>query len=1116
MKKNYCSILIFCILALSLSIISCRKIEFSNERPDDRQQLLTDFFEKYEPTEPTVLAMRQFVMRENSKYDFAYKYQKVLGTPRWNKALVYRSDMASSALGRGGSEENYLDSTIVYIPFAREFQMFVNSILVMKIQGVDTSFRMLYDWEYKYFQPSNSTDLARNAHSLFYLFASLDNSIFGTKEFRLKDKFLFTSDMLSGISQRGMDPDSVDVKVTLTGGSSLQSTYLVPTEHCEDITYCIQWKKQSVLVGRGQATYNEPQMEGIHVVNPPCVELGTYTQCYTFWSYDNGGWNGSDPGSGSGGDDGSGGGAGGGSWEDPTNPDPCVGDPEIQPRGPVDGLDPCGGTGWEPIIEEPPVDPLNNETYLVDADFHGNRTYITPAGVAIKLPSGAKVRYYTNFDINVFPNGAMYAFDLPNSNSPGGFDTYVAYQTEYLMHQAIIVPKPEFEGYFKLDPVTKKIIKEQRYTFPPSDHAVPDEDGIIKAVRVRVNKRPDGKCEIVREFVEVNQSSSIPADANVNDKVNYSIEYSPVSEQSPTESIQIRVCPGDYSAPGDNTMTISEFAVIYGPALKEFLNDRLGTDVKIYLHDCNSTAVSGYSIDRSGVVARSSSQINADLARLNNNGSGLTSTDEQVAITGCIVNGKWVFNAVINSTRLGQVHQKFQNILSAAEAELRQIIANEVEHLRGVGKIAEKEEYLLPNGEKFFITQMGFFEKIASLYDVGYQIIKNGALPETVWDRGRRSTTTLLPENQAYHKSPFGIPPLAAGAIDQPIEDIAGGLMLLKTSAELLSRPGETFDNLSKAVTELSWEKAKDMLQSVTGIDNYNAGGDRAKYQGGRHTLQAATIFLHGLSALASGKSKVKKAGDELADVQKFVPDGTAGAEVAEAIRNAHLNNATITNISNDKLLTKNVVNGEERVVVITKDGEKLYSGKAEYDIDGVTDDVLKAADANDLVNMQSDPAINNLVKTQPQKFIDGKAFERRIVNDPATKAAVANKVGIDLSDYQMLGQVQMRTSDGSNFVADQVYIRMNEVTGKFDVVINEVKLSDAAPFTQNQQKFLLDLQSGMSDFELRNISKTYLGNTIPQGSVFQVKAMVKTVGDGTVNGVSQTFQFNPVNNSWN
>ncbi len=91
------------------------------------------------------------------------------------------------------------------------------------------------------------------------------------------------------------------------------------------------------------------------------------------------------------------------------------------------------------------------------------------------------------------------------------------------------------------------------------------------------------------------------------------------------------------------------------------------------------------------------------------------------------------------------------------------------------------------------------------------------------------------------------------------------------------------------------------ILGSALGYDNYAAGGDPALYQGGKHGVQAAMIFFTGVRNLTEGVDVVKKTGDDLDDLQAFMPNGTTNNSVSDALKNAAENNhavKTLTTIS--------------------------------------------------------------------------------------------------------------------------------------------------------------------------------------------------------------------------
>ena len=64
-----------------------------------------------------------------------------------------------------------------------------------------------------------------------------------------------------------------------------------------------------------------------------------------------------------------------------------------------------------------------------------------------------------------------------------------------------------------------------------------------------------------------------------------------------------------------------------------------------------------------------------------------------------------------------------------------------------------------------------------------------------------------------------------------------------------------------------------------------------------------------------------------------------------------------------------------------------------------------------------------------------------------------------------------------------------------FELILNETKLSKAAPFTTRQAEFIEQLKKGTTEFFTRSKNK---GIELPQNSKIDVKIYIKAVGDGT------------------
>lgn len=192
-------------------------------------------------------------------------------------------------------------------------------------------------------------------------------------------------------------------------------------------------------------------------------------------------------------------------------------------------------------------------------------------------------------------------------------------------------------------------------------------------------------------------------------------------------------------------------------------------------------------------------------------------------------------------------------------------------------------------------------------------------MPEDVWDDGRRSGPTQTDAATKYQNSAFNIPSTIAGTVDQFIDKATGIVQLTKTALEAFRNPRATFNNIYNSVKSLNVDKIKQIISDITGISNYQAGGSRATYQGGRHTIQIAMAVLGSVKVLNQGNKIVREGGAGMTDVQKFIPDGTTGHPSANALKNAADNNHVVINIRGEKLLTRNKIDNEDVFVGIEK-----------------------------------------------------------------------------------------------------------------------------------------------------------------------------------------------------
>jgi hypothetical protein len=286
--------------------MSCRKLD-QVQRSNTAKDEVSKFFRHSPLADRNVQAVFDFVKSQNEKYHFVSGLVSRIGYPKWNYSLAYPykdQSLASRNHPVGDS------AVVVYVPFARDNQQFINSALIIRILGTDTAYRFLMDWQYKNLG-FDTTKSGWNGWDVFHLFTKFDYLVFGHREFRILDSSLFKG-------------DSVTAKIL---PDSAVAGRLEPQVECTFYQL---------------VTCNLPQARG-NVVMPSCY-TSYQSYCTTTWVYF---------------PDGTGGGGGDG-W---TPPDPCDGkgmarQPEL-PEG-------CGGNntgGWTPVgLDEPqapePIDSL--------------------------------------------------------------------------------------------------------------------------------------------------------------------------------------------------------------------------------------------------------------------------------------------------------------------------------------------------------------------------------------------------------------------------------------------------------------------------------------------------------------------------------------------------------------------------------------------------------------------------------------------------------------------------------------------------------------------------------------------------------------------------------------
>jgi Protein of unknown function (DUF3289) len=259
---------------------------------------------------------------------------------------------------------------MIYIPFVKDSQNFVNASLIIKTTATDTSFKFLHGSQYDDYGFDTLKTGVWNARNVFHILANLDRNIFGTKKYRILDNRIFNGDT------------SIQPIVTFideapnTGG---RTSLMEPITVCNLIRTCGQ-----CLAFKTSATATDPY--------DPCC-FATYNNvCTTYWieigggGTGGGGGGGGTGGGGGGGGTGGGGTGGGGGWTGDPCPPPGGGGiyPRIAVNEPTDP--PCGGTGWVPV-------PIDDKIYfdysnLENPIYAPENPLLTTGPQVVDVPAG--------------------------------------------------------------------------------------------------------------------------------------------------------------------------------------------------------------------------------------------------------------------------------------------------------------------------------------------------------------------------------------------------------------------------------------------------------------------------------------------------------------------------------------------------------------------------------------------------------------------------------------------------------------------------------------------------------------------------------------------------------
>ncbi|HMU46578.1 MAG TPA: hypothetical protein PKC72_09430 [Chitinophagaceae bacterium] len=412
---TFAVLLFACISGIAL-INGCRKTDRIENIPSVNNTEKR-FFNEHQSSDPLVQAINKFFVRKNETEHFVEKTVSLIGYPRWDKSMMVKPQPAS----RGNSEDSV---SVVYIPFVRDSQNYVNASLIVKTTETDTLYQFLCDWQYSGYGFDNVEE-GWNARNIFHIFSILDRSVFDRKKFRIIDKRLISTDAQNIMDSMGINPDTAEIITEWQESQNVsgRSNVLAPFEICTSWFECIVPCPENKTSGRNTT------------LMPLCCLVSAYgevcTTVYIEIPEGNGG------GSGGGGGNPPSGGGGGGGGETP---------PECEGGGTGNRLtnyvNPCG-PGWIPVDDEPPssieltIDNIKNykNTSAVIADLEGQvgitssnfetKVFLDDNSYTVPNSSGG-FKIYINKNLSIEKGLLAYAHELSNANNINQIDLLIS------------------------------------------------------------------------------------------------------------------------------------------------------------------------------------------------------------------------------------------------------------------------------------------------------------------------------------------------------------------------------------------------------------------------------------------------------------------------------------------------------------------------------------------------------------------------------------------------------------------------------------------------------------------------------------------------------------------
>jgi hypothetical protein len=284
MRKNSTRIHTSPILLLLLFICliysnSCKKPDVSPEPAPETLKEENNFFTLPANASIEIKTIAASIKKHDNKNHFLEDFIKRVGYPRWDKAKITVSNTASTKGRMGNGEEGEM----VYVPFVKDSDNYVNSVLAVKIEPSDTIFRMVYANRYKLFGYDTTDQTKWNARNIFHLFTAFDNKVFGHTKFLIKDSSLFEPfkdssklvlTLMDGLTQNSSGRSATTSRIATdnivicenyvacwsTASAPVARMSTIATQECYPVTICTSYNlggggtSVSATIGTGDGT----------------------------------------------------------------------------------------------------------------------------------------------------------------------------------------------------------------------------------------------------------------------------------------------------------------------------------------------------------------------------------------------------------------------------------------------------------------------------------------------------------------------------------------------------------------------------------------------------------------------------------------------------------------------------------------------------------------------------------------------------------------------------------------------------------------------------------------------------------------------------------------------